>query len=97
MSAIFPYLAIRGARLGPLFVLEDGWYLTHQHFVTMVSSTLKHAGVNDKLYTTHSFRIGAATTAKDAGVPDVHIKMLGRWKSNSGQLRQANTYKLYTL
>ena len=86
MSAILPYLAIRGARIGPLFVLEDGSYLTRQRFATMVSSTLKHAGVNDKLYTTHSFRIGAATTAKEAGVSDVHIKMLGRWKSNAYQL-----------
>lgn len=86
VSAILPYLAIRGARIGPLFVLEDGSYLTRQRFATMVSSTLKHAGVNDKLYTTHSFRIGAATTAKEAGVSDVHIKMLGRWKSNAYQL-----------
>ena len=83
VSAILPYLAIRGARLGPLFVLEDGSYLTRQCFATMVSSALKLAGVNDKLYTTHSFQIGAATSAKEAGVSDVHIKMLGRWKSNA--------------
>ena len=86
VSAILPYLAIRGARIGPLFILEDGSYLTRQRFATMVSSTLKHTGVNDKRYTTHSFRIGAATTAKEAGVSDVHIKMLGRWKSNAYQL-----------
>ena len=86
VSAIFPYLAICGARLGLLFVLKDGWYLTRQRFATIVSSTLKHAGVNDKLYTTHSFRIGAATTAKDGSVSNVHITMLGRWKNNAYQL-----------
>ena len=86
MSTILPYLAIRGARLGSLFVLEDGSYLTRQRFATTVSSALKLARVNDKLYTTHSFQIGAATSAKEAGVSDVHIKMLCRWKSNTYQL-----------
>ena len=33
-----------------------------------------------------SFRIGAATTAKEKGISDVHIKMLGRWQSSAYQL-----------
>ena len=88
ITAILPYLAIRGARPGPLFVLKDGSYLTRQRFANMISTTLQQAGIDDKLYATHSFRIGAATTAKEAGVDvsDVHIKMLGRWKSNAYQL-----------
>ena len=49
--------------------------------------TLQAAGAPDKGYTTHSFRIGAAMTANEAGTSDVHIKMLGRCKSDA--------YKLY--
>ena len=86
ITAILPYLAIRGARPGPLFMLKDGSYLTRQRFANMISTTLQQAGIDDKLYATHSIRIGAATTVKEAGVSDVHIKMLGRWKSNAYQL-----------
>jgi len=42
--------------------------------------------VEDAQYNTHSFRIGAATTAKDTEISDIHIKMLGHWKGNSYQL-----------
>ena len=53
----------------------------------MISSALQQAGIDSKQYATHSFRIGAAaTTAKETGISDVHIKMLGRWKSNAYQL-----------
>ena len=34
-------------------------------------------------YNTHSFRIGAAASAKQAGVSDSHLKALGRWKSDA--------------
>ena len=86
MYAILPYLAVRGTRSGPLFMFVDGSCLTRTRFATMISDTLQQAGIDHKHYATHSFRIGAATTAKEAGISDVHIKMLGRWKSNAYQL-----------
>ena len=82
---ILPYLAIRGPKPGPLFVFADGSFLTHPRYATMISSVLQQAGIDNKQYATHRFRI-AATTVKEAGILDVHIKMLGRWKSNAYQL-----------
>ena len=66
--------------------MQDGSHLTRQRFASLITNTLQLAGIDDKRYTTHSFRIGAATSAKDAGISDVHVKMLGRWKSNAYQL-----------
>jgi len=80
-----PYLAIRGTGQGLLLIQVDGAYLTHKHF-SLLTTTLQGADIDDKCYTTCSFHIGASTSAKDAGISDVHIKMLGRWKSNAHQL-----------
>ena len=38
-----------------------------------------------KLYNTHSFWIGAATSAAETCVPETSIKMLGRWQSDACQ------------
>ena len=86
ITTILPYLAIRGDTYGPLFILENGSYLTRQRSSALFSETLQKAGVDSKGYNTHSFRIGAATTAKEKRISDVHIKMLGRWQSSVYQL-----------
>ena len=52
----------------------------------MLSETLQEGEVDSTGYNTHSFRIGAATTAKANGISDVHIKMLGGWQSSTYQL-----------
>lgn len=41
--------------------------------------------MDTQLYNTHSFRIGAATVARNAGMSIVDIKSLGRWKSDAYQ------------
>ena len=65
--------------------IKDGSYLTRQRFASLISTCLRQAGIDEKSYSTLSFRIGAATSAKDAGISDVHIKMLGRWRSDAYQ------------
>ena len=67
--------------------MDNGQYLTRQLFGTQLDKILQEAGMNAKLYNTHSFRIGAATSAREAGISDVNIQMLGHWKSDA--------YKLY--
>ena len=40
-------------------------------------------GMCPSKYASHSFRIGATTTAAAAGLPTWLIKMLGRWSSDA--------------
>ena len=39
--------------------------------------------IDTKLYSTHSFRIGAATSAMKANISEAHFQMLGRWRSET--------------
>ena len=87
VTAILPYLALRGNVPGPLFMLHDGRMLTRQIFNTILDSLLKELHLNQDDFNTHNFRIGAATSAKAANISDTRIQMLGRWKSDA--------YKLY--
>ena len=76
-------MVARGDRPGPLFMGEDGKYLTREKFVTEVRLALKEAGYPAEKYAGHSFRIGAATAAGRCGIQDSLIKTLGRWESSA--------------
>ena len=80
---ILPYLARRGSQPEPLFLTENGQGFTRQSFCSTLNSVLSQLLVNTSLY--NSFRIEAATTAAKANIPDVYIKMLGRWQSDAYQ------------
>jgi len=75
------YLAIRGTRPGPFFCHRDGTPLTRPQFVEQVRLILSQAGYNPELYASHSFRIGAVSTAAACGIEDSTIQTLGRWES----------------
>ena len=81
VAALMGYLQVRGMDPGPLFRYQDGRALTRVRFAEEVRAALKAAGVSQLKYCTHSFRIGAATTAAAKGVEDSVIKTLGRWES----------------
>ena len=85
VAALLSYLAERGLEPGPLFQFHDTRPLTRQSFVAEIRSALTLAGMNPSLYSGHSFRIGAATSAAAAGIEDSIIKTLGRWSSNAYQ------------
>ena len=81
VAALLSYLSVRGTQRGPLFLFEDGRFLTRVRFVEAVRSALLSAGVDHQKYCGHSFRIGTATTAAARGIEDSVIKTLGRWES----------------
>ena len=66
----------------PYFVFSDGSFVRPRHVRTVLRQILRSLNLNDKLYDTHSFRIGRATDLlKFKSVEE--IKRLGRWKSNA--------------
>ena len=82
VSALLAYLHLRGPSQGPLFLFQNGTVLTRVKFSKLVCETVLAAGWSGN-FTSHSFRVGAASTAASLGVPDYLIKALGRWNSNA--------------
>jgi hypothetical protein len=85
VRATVQYLRVRGGIPGPLFVHENGEPLSRKQLVTWIHDAVARLGLEGN-YSGHSFRIGAATTAASAGVPDHLIKTMGRWLSDAYQI-----------
>ena len=83
VRAVMEYTARRGTTAGPFFRLENGIPLTKSRFVQKVHDVLTRAGISHTGYSGHSFRIGAATAAAEAGLEDSVIQALGRWSSSA--------------
>lgn len=67
---------------GPFFTYANGTFLTRRRWSDIIQSIIPEVNIN-----THSFRIGGASAAAAAGIPDSTIQILGRWSSEA--------YKLY--
>jgi hypothetical protein len=65
-----------------LFIDSEGHPLSRDVFLSHFKFILSRIGLNDKNYSGHSFRIGAATSAAKVGIPDHLIQSLGRWSSD---------------
>ena len=78
--ALKQLLAHHRDKTGPLFTYLDGTFLTRQRLTTILNLALP--STNRAPISTHSFRIGAATTAAAAGLPRWLIQQLGRWNSD---------------
>ena len=77
------YLACRGTKKGPLFILQSGKPFLRRQFDAALKSVLKFSGYSTTLYKGHSFRIGAATEAAARGCSDAQIRNLGRWRTDA--------------
>jgi len=64
-------------------MLADLSPLTNTSLNKALCILLKNACFDQSQYASHSFRIGAATTAAAARTPAWMIRTLGRWNSNA--------------
>ncbi|KAG1957226.1 proline and serine-rich protein 1-like [Pimephales promelas] len=84
------YVSSRYANLSsprePLFLTENRKMATRFWFSKHFQSILSISGISPEHYSTHSFRIGAATTAASMGISDETIRILGRWSSEAYRL-----------
>ena len=82
VKALSKYLAMTSKRAAhlPVFQYSSGSFLTRQ----TLSRTIQDFLSSDR-YSSHSFRIGTATSAVAAGVSDWLIQVLGRWSSQCFQ------------
>ena len=81
VAALDQLLASMSYSNGLLFRFQSGSPMTRpklNHLIQVLSSL---SGVHPASYSSHSFRIGATSTAAAAGLPDWKIQALGRWAS----------------
>jgi hypothetical protein len=84
--AMVEYLATRPKVLGvdtPLFVHQDGTYVTRGRLVSAMQQLLTECGYSQTSYSTHSLRIGGCCSLAAAGFGREVIAVYGRWKSDS--------------
>lgn len=81
------YIAVRPCFDGSFFIHQDLSPLTRYQFSAVLSSCIKRLNLAGLNFSSHSFRIGAATMANLLGFPPESQKRVGRWVSNR--------YKLY--
>ena len=62
---------------GPLYTQASGEFVTRKRVAALLDISLRDVNIN-----THSFRIGGASAAAAAGVPDSVIQAMGRWRSD---------------
>lgn len=65
----------------PLFLFDNDTILSRSILVSTTRSYLAMCGIDPEKYTGHSYRVGGATSAAEAGLSDWEIKAMGRWNS----------------
>ena len=66
-----------------MLIFKNGVPLSRDRFVNLLREALSRCDIDCHPYSGHSFRIGAATTAAQAGIPAHIIKAMGRWQSEA--------------
>ena len=87
VRALEDYLKKMGEDQGYLFCHSDGTPLTNYQVWKVTGAALERVGLAGWHFGTHSFCIGAASTAAMLGYGPEEIRKMGRWSSHR--------YKLY--
>ena len=66
-----------------LFALPNGRPVTKDYLNKLIKTGMSALGIDKSLYSSHSLRSGAATTAGQTGFNEVEIKLLGHWSSSA--------------
>ena len=77
VETLMRYLSIRGDEPGSLFLLQDGRPFSRSLLTEWLRQIMPAAVIHGS-FSSHSFRIGAATVAARNGIPDHDIEALGR-------------------
>ena len=83
LNACLQYMATRGTEPGPFFLFKNRQPLTKSTFTSRIRQALQALGLPQDNFAGHSFRIGAATSAAQAGIEDSTIMKMGRWNSSA--------------
>ena len=83
VKAMSKYLEMRPICEGLLFIHFGGEPLTRYQFGCMLKKGIGAIGLSPGDFNTHSFRIGAATSAAVGGIPLDQIMSMGRWRSSA--------------
>ena len=86
VTAMQHYFQVMAPPPGPPFIFRSGRLLTRAIVTSLLCDATRHAGLPFHSLKGHSFRIGAASSATAAGLPDWLIKVMGRWSSDCYQL-----------
>ena len=77
VHALLAYLAIWGDGPGPLFLCQNGQPLSRTLLTNWLRQIMASAGISGN-FSSHGFRIGAATVPGRNGIPDYLIQELGQ-------------------
>lgn len=85
LKACQTYLLIRShfSIEEPLFSFMDGTPISRKFFTENLKQSLAFCRLDTYQYHSHSFRIGAATTAASSGSSELQIQQMGMWKSSA--------------
>ena len=78
ITAIKNFLPLHPTKSGPLFTYQDNKFLTRKELNSTLTSTTNGLANTSS----HSLRIGAASTAAAMGCPRWLIQTMGRWSSD---------------
>lgn len=85
VSTVKEFLKVRPNVQGPFLIHLNCSMLSRFQFGAVFRKCLQGLGLVEKEFSSHSFRIGAATEAARLGMDVEVIKRIGRWESNRFQ------------